>query len=94
MNGKSTRIILCLLIILCLPDAVLAAEPPNEPLLSLETGMYTASITRIGVDKANRLLVTASIDKMVRLWEPTTGRLVRIIRRPAGVSGTRRMYGG
>jgi WD40 repeat protein len=56
--------------------------------------MYTASITRIGVDKANRLLVTASIDKMVRLWEPTTGRLVRIIRRPAGVSGTRRMYGG
>lgn len=44
-------------------------EPSREPILHIETGMHTANINRIGVDAANRYLVTASADKTVRVWE-------------------------
>jgi WD40 repeat protein len=46
--------------------------------------MHTAPIIRIGVDAANRFLVTASHDKTVRIWELSSGRLLRIIRLPIG----------
>jgi WD40 repeat protein len=59
-------------------------EPPREPILRVETGMHTAVIRRIGVDAANRYLVTASDDKTVRVWELPSGRLLRIIRVPIG----------
>ncbi|HVS83905.1 MAG TPA: caspase family protein, partial [Pyrinomonadaceae bacterium] len=50
----------------------------------IETGMHAASINRIGVDAANRFLVTASDDKTVHVWELPAGRLLRIIRVPIG----------
>ena len=43
-----------------------AAEPPEEPILRIETGMHTAKINRIGVDAAERILVTASDEKTVK----------------------------
>jgi WD40 repeat protein len=59
-------------------------EPSREPILRIETGMHTAVITHIGVDAANRYLVTASHDKTVRVWELPAGRLLRVIRVPIG----------
>ncbi|MGB9178195.1 MAG: caspase family protein [Pyrinomonadaceae bacterium] len=59
-------------------------EPSREPILRIETGMHTAPIKRIGVDAANRYLVTASNDKTVRVWELPSGRLLRVIRVPIG----------
>ena len=44
-----------------------SGEPPSEPLLRIETGMHTAPIKGIGVDAAERLLVTASDDKTTRV---------------------------
>ena len=79
------RILLLLfLAILFLPIDLNSAEPPKEPILRIETGMHTAAIRHIGVDRANRWLVTASDDKTVRLWELATGHLVRVIRPPVG----------
>jgi WD40 repeat protein len=46
--------------------------------------MHTALIGRIGIDAEDRYLVTGSQDKTVRVWEPATGRLIRIIRPPIG----------
>ena len=60
----------------------LAANPPTEPFLRLETGMHTAMIRRVGVDAGMRLIVTSSDDKTARLWDYATGRLVRILRPP------------
>lgn len=59
-------------------------ELSREPILRIETGMHTAAIVRIGVDAANRFLVTASHDKTVRVWDLATGRLMRVIRPPLG----------
>jgi WD40 repeat protein len=61
-----------------------STEPPQEPILRLETGVHTAIIKKIGVDAANRWLVIASDDKTVLLWELPSGRLVRVIRPPLG----------
>ncbi|MDO9228371.1 MAG: caspase family protein [Syntrophales bacterium] len=85
MKRESLRIILCLLLfVLFLPGALLAGEPPKEPILRIETGMHTAGIRRISVDRENRLIATASEDKTVRIWDAGTGALIRIIRPPIG----------
>ncbi len=56
--------------------------PPSEPILVIETKMHTASIKRIAVDPSDKYMVTASFDKTVRLWELSTGDLVRTFRPP------------
>ncbi|MFN2598173.1 MAG: caspase family protein [Pyrinomonadaceae bacterium] len=67
-------------------------EPSREPVLRIETGMHTAAIKRIGVDAANRYLVTASEDKTVRVWELASGRLLRVIRVPIGAGDEGKLY--
>ena len=69
-----------------------SGEPPSEPVLRIETGMHTASIWRIGVDAAERFLVTASYDKTARLWDLETGRLLRVLRPPIGAGNEGKLY--
>ena len=59
-------------------------EVPKEPILRMEIGMHTAWISSIGIDVQNQFIVTGSQDKTVRLWELSTGRLVKIFRPPIG----------
>src|SRR6267143_1151695 len=72
--------------------ATAQSEPSREPVLRIETGMHTANIPRIGVDAANRFLVTASHDKTIRVWELPSGRLLRIIRVPIGAGDEGKLY--
>ena len=69
-----------------------AKDPPGAPMLRLETGMHTALITRIGVDAANRYLVTGSHDKTVRVWDLATGRLLRTLRLPIDAGNEGKVY--
>jgi peptidoglycan hydrolase-like protein with peptidoglycan-binding domain len=64
-----------------LSDAIKAC-PPQEPMLLIETGMHTAPVKRIGVDKACRIAATASFDKTVRVWSLPDGRLLHTLRMP------------
>ncbi|MFZ0039597.1 MAG: caspase family protein [Candidatus Acidiferrales bacterium] len=56
----------------------------REPILRIETGMHTAGIRGIGIDAANKYLVTASYDKTIRVWNLPSLHLVRVIRPPIG----------
>lgn len=84
------RLLNCVLITLLLlaasaQDAVAqGGEPSREPILRIETGMHTAVIRRVGVDRAGKFLVTSSYDKTARVWELQTGRLLRVLRVPIG----------
>ena len=69
-----------------------SAEPPSDPVLRIESGMHTAAIRRIGTDAENRYIVTASHDKTVRVWEASTGRLIRILRPPLGDGNEGKIY--
>lgn len=73
-------------------EPVWTGQPPKEPLLRLETGMHTASIYRIGVDAAQRYLVTGSEDKTVRVWELASGQLLRTLRPPIGAGDEGKFY--
>jgi len=71
-------------VLIFLLTPVWAGEPSNEPILTIETGMHTATINRIGIDAENRFLVTGSTDKTIRLWELASGNLLKVFRIPIG----------
>ena len=53
----------CIIFQLIILNTVLAEAPPSEPILKIDTGMHTAPINRIGVDRNERFIVTGSNDK-------------------------------
>jgi hypothetical protein len=73
-------------------NEAIKACPDQRPFLRIETGMHTATIRRIGVDTACRMLATASDDKTVRLWSLPAGKLQRIVRLPIGEGNAGMVY--
>ena len=65
-------------------SSAFSSEPSKEPMLKIETGMHTAPIWRIGIDNAERYLVTGSRDKSIKVWELRTGKLIKTLRPPIG----------
>jgi len=92
MEAMMKRLFWALVVAMLFSGIAGAAEPPKEPILKIETGMHTAQIGRIGVDDANRYLVTASLDKSVRVWELATGRLLSVLRPPIGERNEGKIY--
>jgi WD40 repeat protein len=66
--------------------------PASQPFLRIETGMHTAMITRIAVDKEERFLVTASLDKTARVWDLKNGKLLQVLRPPIGEGDEGKLY--
>ena len=72
------------LIVLISPERTYSSGDPGEPILRVEMGMHSSIITSLAVDAQNQFIVTGSQDKTVRLWELSTGRLLKIFRPPIG----------
>jgi WD40 repeat protein len=68
------------------------SDPSRQPMLRIETGMHSAPIYRVAVDRAGRFLVTVSADKTARVWELASGRLMRILRVPIEDGDTGKLY--
>ncbi|MBI4823467.1 MAG: caspase family protein [Nitrospirae bacterium] len=85
-------IILFLFFLFISPEFSSGGEPPNEPILRIETEVHTAVINRIGIDAENRYIVTGSDDKTIRVWDLSDGRLIRIIRPPIGDGDEGKIY--
>jgi hypothetical protein len=71
MVYKKRRRVRLLLGAFCLYCAglVLAAEPPDDPILRIDAGMHMAKIARIAVDPRGQWLVTASLSTPYHLRE-------------------------
>src|SRR5262249_24918556 len=68
------------------------AQLYDQPVLVVEPGLHTAPIKALSVDAAERLAVTASEDKTVRVWSLTDGKLLQTIRTPAGPDHIGKIY--
>ncbi|MBD3167333.1 hypothetical protein GF324_12100 [bacterium] len=78
-----TRFCLLVLLLHLLPVETWAGLP-KEPLLRVETGMHTANIWGLDMDRDGRYMVTAAFDKTLRVWDPASGRLLKTLRPPIG----------
>jgi WD40 repeat protein len=57
----------------------------TEPILRVEVGTHNAGIWDMALDSTNRILVTGSEDKTVRVWDISSrGELLRILRPAVG----------
>lgn len=63
-----------------------------EPMLRIEAGQHTALINRLDVDREGRFLVTGSDDKTARVWALPAGRLLHVLRPPAGPENQGKVY--
>jgi WD40 repeat protein len=64
----------------------------DQPVLTLDAGMHTATIKRVDVSATGAYAVTGSEDKTVRVWDARTGRLLRTIRLPQGPGHVGKVY--
>lgn len=76
---------------LCAPEA-LAGEPPQKPILQVETGFHASSIRASALARSERFIVTGSADKSARLWELPSLRLRRTFRVPVGLGPEGRIH--
>jgi WD40 repeat protein len=81
---KKTVLSISMLLVLISTGRGHSSGVPEEPVLRIEMGMHTSRITGIGIDAQNQFIVTGAQDKTVRLWELSTGRLIKIFRPPIG----------
>lgn len=75
---------LAILVLFLLSPAIADTGLSTTPLVQIETGMHTGKITAMSVDAAGRFLVTASMDKTVRVWNAKTGDAVETLSPPIG----------
>ena len=68
------------------------AQLSEQPVLIVDPGMHTGPIRAVVVDTAGRLAVTGSLDKTVRVWALTDGKLLQTIRMPAGPGNIGKIY--
>ncbi len=66
--------------------------PPADPMLRIEAEQHTAPIKRLDLDREGRFLVTGSDDKTARVWALPEGRLLQVLRPPAGPGNEGKVY--
>jgi len=62
------------------PEAHAAATPTGQPQLMIDTGGHMALIKDLYFTADGKQLVSASVDKTIRIWDLATGKTVRMIR--------------
>ncbi|RYD98854.1 MAG: peptidase C14, partial [Sphingobacteriales bacterium] len=78
-------------LLFCLIGAFSIAQP-TKPLLRMEAGTHMAKGNRISTDLEGRILLTASDDKTARLWDASSGRLLKTFRIPIADGDEGKLY--
>ena len=73
-------------------NAEITNQTPPPPMLRIEAEQHTAPIKRLDLDREGRFLVTGSDDKTARVWALPEGRLLQVLRPPAGPGDEGKVY--
>jgi hypothetical protein len=73
-----------LILLAVLASTLAAQEVPTEPILMIHTEMHSSRVDRVDSDEDGRYLLTGSNDRTARLWDASSGDLLRIFRSPVG----------
>jgi hypothetical protein len=71
-----THVAVQLLAVLTSPVGV-AQSLYERPVLTVDPGMHTAVVNSTAVDAAGRLIATGSVDKTIRVWSVSDGKLLQ-----------------
>ncbi len=80
------------LLYLLAPPLALAAPASGDPRLRIEVGTHVSAITSLDVDRLERFVLTASLDKTLRLWDLHSLALRRVFRVPLAGGPEGRLY--
>src|SRR6185436_6931556 len=73
---------LALGLLVMIPVQALARAPSTAPILSVETGGHSRIVRALAYDATRDRLVSASLDRTVRIWSLPELRLLKILRVP------------
>ena len=79
-------------ILLTLFETVIAFTQTTQPILRLNTEMHTVKIHRISTDSQGKYILTCSDDKTAKLWDASTGSLIRTFRPPIDIDNEGMLY--
>jgi WD40 repeat protein len=82
--------IIITIIALLIPFSLTAQAP--EPVLRINTAMHTASVHKIDTDAAGKYILSCSSDKTARLWDASTGDMLRVFRPPIAAGDEGKLY--
>ena len=68
------------------------AEPKEAPILQLDTGGHMARINGLAFTPDGKFIVSASDDKVIRIWDWRAGKTVRTIRGQSGPGAEGKIY--
>jgi len=63
-----------------------------KPILIIDTGGHRAKINDVVFTKDGRYLVSASNDKTIRVWDISTGEIVRVLRGQISAGNKGKIY--
>ncbi len=95
MRSKPLFTFLLIIVFSGFATAILcAAEPPTDPQLKMELGMHSSMLWRVSTDSAGRYVLSCSDDKTGRLWDASSGELLKVYRVPSGIETDGRIIAG
>jgi len=68
------------------------ATSTNQPILQIDPGGHLAKISGVAFTPDGRYLVSASDDKLIRVWDLETGKTVRTLRGQIGAGSEGKIY--
>ena len=81
------RWFICGMALILFAAAARAEDTADQPILVLNTGGHTAPITTVLFTPDGKEVITVSLDKTVRRWDPATGERLGVLRPPIGAGG-------